>query len=173
MFALNVIFVFLFSVSGSIKYNPSFNFKENWFANIPEKQFQFGEPTEKNNSIYRLPNTVKPLGYDLRICPFLEGDFIFAGEVYIRVFSEEYTKIVKLHSYGLKITGAYLRTRIKVWSPIDYSLDSQNQLLILNLKSYFLRPNDIHDLHISFAGQLNDYMQGFYRSSYRVGNKTE
>lgn len=173
MFSFKVIFIFLFSASDTIKYKPSNNFWENSFSKNLEEHFQFVESIQKDDSVYRLPRTIQPISYILQICPFLEGDFPFKGEVSIKVFSKEYTNIVKLHSYKLKIVEAHVRTGTEEWSPIEHSLDTKNQLLILNLKSYFFQSNNLYDLRISFEGQLNNDMLGFYRSSYKVGDSVE
>ena len=48
----------------------------------------------------------------------------------------------------------------------SYHEDKTRQLLIIGIKNYPLKVGKFYRLSISFIGQLNDRLNGFYRTSY-------
>lgn len=133
----------------------------------------------------RLPLSVIPIAYDLRLIPFMsEKNYTFHGDVTILVNVTQETNNITLHAVALKIRDTDVIVRV-----VQNSTLSANQTtnIILNVtKQYFietsqffvmefdapLKNNTILEIKISFRGVLNDYLQGFYKSSYAIGNET-
>ncbi len=116
-------------------------------------------------TIHRLPNTTRPLKYELHMVPYLEGDFKFAGYVVILVQIENATEEIMFHSKGLQITN------IIGSLPWRYRLDEDNELLIISAQRR-LPVNAKYEIRIEFKGYMDDEMAGLYRSYYRIGNET-
>ena len=92
----------------------------------------------------------------------------------------EETKNVTLHAADLTIDKA--STTIKEYDDskndgtkplrIDSQLnDTAKQLFIIKTSDTLVAGKQ-YNLYLNFVGKLNDYLQGFYRSSYKVDNKT-
>lgn len=121
----------------------------------------------------RLPLSIRPISYQLRLIPFIEeGNFTYNGEVAIRLNVTETCSNVTLHAKDLTIFKVFLvevggnRIPIK-----QLQNDTEKDFLIVDLNQK-LKPGRIHLLYIEFSGILNDLMQGFYRSSYMENNRT-
>ena len=128
----------------------------------------------------RLPKSVVPESYHLRLIPFLqEGNFTFAGEVLIRVNVTQSTYNITLHSNELDI----LSTEVSRAASFDFSdssdvpvsvsekkFDSEREFCII----FFGRPLEPgqYKIRIKYRGYLNDALQGFYRSSYTFNGAT-
>lgn len=69
------------------------------------KALQFEEDLNRNNRTnIRLPNTMHPLYYELRLMPFLiPGNFTFNGDVRIKVNVTESCQNITLHANALRI----------------------------------------------------------------------
>lgn len=152
------------------------------------KAVQFEEDINRSNrSNIRLPQTMHPLHYELRLTPFLlPGNFTFNGDVRITVNVTESCQNITLHANALRI-GA-----VRVWNIGNDTQTTSNdaqrthhtemkltrtflrapdQLLVIVFDTE-LQPNNIYKIHIQYSGVLNDMLQGFYRSSYEVNNQT-
>ncbi|XP_057331888.1 aminopeptidase N [Microplitis mediator] len=131
----------------------------------------------------RLPKSVIPDSYEIKLMPFIwEGNFTFNGEVTIYVNVTKDTKNITLHAADMKID--YQRTTIKEynnnsstknvgkWFKIfDQTNDTARQFHIIHT-SETLKAGTQYVVYLKFIGYLNDYLQGFYRSSYTAGNQT-
>lgn len=124
----------------------------------------------------RLPRSVFPKSYHIRIIPFIfEGNFSFHGEVDIVVIAKEETNNITLHFNDI----TYDESSISVIALSDDSVvsveridnDTSRQFLVLHLENA-LHFDKLYKVHIKYTGVLNDILQGFYRSSYQVGNQT-
>lgn len=125
----------------------------------------------------RLPRSVIPHSYKLKLMPFLiEGNFTFHGEVTILVNVTEDTSNITLHADELEI----LESSVNIYdnSPnfinipvLDITLDPKLHFLIIELNGT-LKESQQYYVNIKFKGVLNDLLQGFYRSSYKEGNET-
>jgi puromycin-sensitive aminopeptidase len=108
---------------------------------------------------HRLPTTVRPSRYELRI----EVDLHHArfwGSVAIDLDITEPVETIECHALDLEIHAATLDGR-----PVaDHRLESDSQRLILSL-SEPRTPGPAH-LVVEFSGLLNDKLVGFYRSTY-------
>ncbi|XP_076247540.1 suppressor of ER stress-induced death isoform X2 [Calliopsis andreniformis] len=135
--------------------------------------------TSKNKLDVRLPRSVVPDTYELRLIPFIwEGNFTFNGEVKILVNVTEDTKNVTLHAVDMNIDESF--TNIREYSAtsdkhraigiIEQKNDTERQFHVIKT-SNTLRKGMRYVVHLKFVGYLNDYLQGFYRSSYIVGSQ--
>lgn len=124
----------------------------------------------------RLPRSIVPKSYHIRIIPFIfEGNFTFSGVVDIILNVLEDTTNVTLHIDDI----LYDDSSISLVSLSDNSNinvkkienDTSRQFLVMHLEESLLR-NKLYRLHIKYTGVLNDILQGFYRSSYKSGNQT-
>lgn len=123
-----------------------------------------------------LPRSILPLQYDLKFTPFMSmNNFTFNGVVKIRVKATVNCQNITLHSKGLKID----KTTLYIWDVREKrSVAILKQYAIENKQFYVLETEDelkkdeIYEININFVGILNDNLDGFYRSSYTVGNET-
>lgn len=131
----------------------------------------------------RLPHSVMPIAYDLKLIPFMnEDNFTFRGDVRIIVNVIEATKNITLHAFSLKIQNSDVSVKILGFRNASANVsDAQNitkQYFVYASQFYVmefdkpLTANSSYEIRIEFTGVLNDYLQGFYRSSYRMGNDT-
>ncbi|ETN63471.1 protease m1 zinc metalloprotease [Anopheles darlingi] len=141
----------------------------------------------------RLPRSLKPLTYDIRLKPWLDEDnFTFYGTVDIVVSVLENCNNVTLHAVALNILDAtvewnemeneYDATEIphssehgiaRRYIEIDHNITIANkQFFVLMLKQE-LQKGEQYVIRIRYEGILNDYLQGFYRSSYTMNNETK
>ncbi|XP_071631576.1 aminopeptidase N-like [Temnothorax longispinosus] len=129
----------------------------------------------------KLSKAVVPDLYELWLIPFIwEGNFTFHGEVKILVNVTEDTNNVTLHAFCIKIDENF--THI-----VKYSANNKNNKTVIKIAeqkndidkqfhviktSNTLKKGNKYVVHLKFIGYLNDNLQGFYRSSYMVGNQT-
>ncbi|XP_024875821.1 aminopeptidase N isoform X2 [Temnothorax curvispinosus] len=128
----------------------------------------------------RLPKAVVPDLYELWLTPFIwEGNFTFHGEVKILVNVTKDTNNVTLHAVDMKIDEGFTSIRelsvksnkTKVIEIVEQRNDTDRQFHVIRT-SNTLKKGKQYVVHLKFIGHLNDYLQGFYRSSYTVGNQT-
>lgn len=149
------------------------------------KTVQFEEDLNRNNRTNkRLPDTMHPLHYELKLMPFLmAGNFTFNGHARITLNVTKSCQNITLHAMALKIG------KISVWQLIGNekqtnATQTQTELkvtriylreidqLFVVILDEVLQPNNLYEVHIKYTGVLNDMLQGFYRSSYEVKNQT-
>ncbi|KZC13132.1 Aminopeptidase N [Dufourea novaeangliae] len=144
----------------------------------PRGMFPTGSNQEKLD--VRLPRSVVPDSYELRLIPFIwEGNFTYHGEVKILVNVTEDTRNVTLHATSMDIDETF--TNIKEYSAtnnntkaigiIEQRNDTQREFFVIKTADT-LKGGKQYLVHLKFVGHLNDYMEGFYRSSYTVGSQT-
>uniref|UniRef100_A0A182MWE3 Aminopeptidase N-like N-terminal domain-containing protein n=1 Tax=Anopheles culicifacies TaxID=139723 RepID=A0A182MWE3_9DIPT len=149
----------------------------------------------------RLPRSIEPVAYDIRLIPWLvEDNFTFFGTVDILVNVLEDCTNVTLHVAALTIHSASVErvpvegreteseihegeeaelgnepsggSVLQEMIEIDHNLTvSSKQFYVLMLKTS-LRRSEQYLIRIKYEGVLNDYLQGFYRSSYTANNET-
>nr|CAD7394984.1 unnamed protein product [Timema cristinae] len=125
----------------------------------------------------RLPRAIKPDSYDIKIIPFIvEGNFTFHGAVSIVLNVTQDTRNVTLHVNDIKV----LQDTVEVVEKGEtngsvaverVSNDSARQFLVLHLAGV-LAAGRQYTVRMRYIGNLNDALQGFYRSSYIVNNQT-
>lgn len=147
-----------------------------------EKIVRFEEDLHRSNRTnIRLPKTMHPLTYELKLMPFLiAGNFTFNGDVRIVVNVTKSCRNVTLHAIALKIGDVSVwkignatqtddnRTQVEVTD--KYALDPDQFYVIVFATE--LDANSTYEINIKYTGVLNDMLQGFYRSSYVINNET-
>jgi hypothetical protein len=128
-------------------------------------------PSVSESTEYRLPVTVLPSHYTIRLVPYFEDrNFTFDGEVEITVNATTDASAITLHYDDMDIIG----------SPTVVSLAGFQELEVVNttydnITSFFrmelnetLRRGQEYLIHIKYVGNLNDDGMGFYRSYYNT-----
>lgn len=125
-------------------------------------------------SLYRLPKSVIPVEYRVKLIPNLAENFNFSGEIYINIFIKKITRMLVLHSKNLQISD------VQIYNVSDdggkqnvssyYTLQGNDESLIIWTK-YYLNADAVFKLVIKFEGVMGTRMIGFYRSSYQMGDQ--
>ncbi len=113
---------------------------------------------------YRLPRSVVPTRYDLRLEPDLDAAR-FTGEVRIAVTVHAPTAEVLLNAAELEIPEASIQRPQEPPRPATIALDAATERARLRL-GHVLEPGP-WELRLAFRGVLNDKLRGFYRSTYK------
>jgi len=124
---------------------------------------QEGAPLAETGSDFRLPKTVTPRRYDLRLIPDLT-QFTFAGEESVAIVVNSATSEIVLNALELDIDRVSVE-RGKTSLSGKAELDPRKERAILRFERA-LDPGE-WTLHIAFRGILNDKLHGFYRSQYQ------
>ncbi|HVQ78135.1 MAG TPA: M1 family metallopeptidase [Candidatus Binatia bacterium] len=112
---------------------------------------------------YRLPTSVVPTRYDIRLEPDLEAA-TFLGEETVAVTVREPVRELVLNAAELDIQSVSLEGAGATLTGIA-ALDGPNE----RVRLAFDRPIEPGPwrLHVRFRGVLNDRLHGFYRSTYK------
>jgi puromycin-sensitive aminopeptidase len=113
---------------------------------------------------YRLPRTVVPKRYDLRLEPDL-ASATFTGEVSIAVTVHEVVAEIVLNAAELQLSEAVVENDNGVSQPATMALDEATERCQLTFPNPI--PPGAWRLRLSFRGTLNDKLRGFYRSTYK------
>ncbi|XP_036213132.2 aminopeptidase N [Bactrocera oleae] len=144
----------------------------------------------------RLPRSLKPQKYNISLVPYLlNNNFTFEGEVHIQVIVLEDCHNITMHAIDLNITKNDVSVRhigrstatsalqpalaeharyvpeidgVELRIRKQYMLESK-QFFIIELYDKLIK-GGVYEISIRFSGLIQDYLQGFYRSSYQVGN---
>lgn len=136
----------------------------------------------------RLPASMKPISYDLKILPFLSGDnFTFSGHVIIVLNISENCQNITLHLDDAltvrnddvkvrKIEAANMTSSLTE-SPIEVDRifrDNSNmkQFFVIVVKQILARKS-LYEVEIKYSGILADDLKGFHRNAYKIGNVTK
>ncbi len=114
---------------------------------------------------YRLPVSVRPRRYDLRLRPSL-GDATFTGSVQIDLSVDAPTDAIVLNADELTITRCEVDGIAATWQ-----LEPATERLFVTPPTPI--PTGTSVLTIEFDGVLNDKLRGFYRSTYVDDDGTE
>ncbi|XP_014220654.1 aminopeptidase N [Trichogramma pretiosum] len=140
-----------------------------------------GSSSSKKKLDVRLPRSILPQSYELKLIPYIwPGNFTFDGEVKIVVNVTEDTYKVTLHAVDMRIDESF--TSIKEYPLVEGDTnkqikvsrqlnDSARQFHVIEARQQ-LKAGKQYLLHLKYVGNLNDYLQGFYRSSYVENNQT-
>ncbi len=112
---------------------------------------------------YRLPTTVTPERYDLRLEPDLKG-FTFSGDETVTVMVSQPTSEVVLNALELEIDRAAAEQNDRVVQSARIEVEPARERAHIYF-SNTLAPGE-WKLRIKFRGILNDKLHGFYRSQY-------
>lgn len=142
-----------------------------------------GSNAEANVGL-RLPRSIEPVSYVLKLIPFLmDENFTFNGEVTIQINVTETCQNITLHAIALNISDSDVRVRVVAY---PNGIRKKEEQLIGIRRQYFVEAKQfyvielseqleqgyMYDVYIKYTGILNDLLQGFYRSSYKVRDKT-
>ncbi len=119
---------------------------------------------------YRLPATVRPERYELRLTPDLAA-FTFTGEEKVAITIRERLDEIVLNAIELVIHSAAITSAEGKRFRGAVSLDETQERATLRFTTT-LGPG-AWTLHITFSGTLNDKLHGFYRSRYRDASGQE
>ncbi|PVD38990.1 hypothetical protein C0Q70_01615 [Pomacea canaliculata] len=123
---------------------------------MPEKKFE------------RLPKDVVPKNYNIRLQPDIEK-FTFVGSEEVEVEVKSSVKFIRLNCVDIDIKEATFQGTSKVKGELSYDKDEENVTITF--------PSDLEVgtgvLRLSFTGELNDKMKGFYRSKYTTPSGEE
>jgi len=122
----------------------------------------------------RLPRTVLPRHYDIRLLPIIEkGNFSIYGDVSIDLECKGETDRIVLHSADITVDATSVKVfdQVKnqniVVKGVEYDKEVNFLIIELALKDKGkLRKGYNYTLSMAFTGRLNDELRGFYRSSY-------
>eukprot|EP00163_Fabomonas_tropica_P003919 TRINITY_DN13476_c0_g1_i2.p1 TRINITY_DN13476_c0_g1~~TRINITY_DN13476_c0_g1_i2.p1 ORF type:complete len:142 (+),score=42.39 TRINITY_DN13476_c0_g1_i2:122-547(+) len=118
-----------------------------------------------------LPTTVTPRHYGLDLTPDL-AKYTFAGVESIDVTVHQATKTVTMHCKEIVIASASITPEggaEVTASDISYTTAEETTTLTFPAD---LAPGNA-TIKLTFTGELNDKMAGFYRSSYKAPNGEE
>ncbi|MGO9602883.1 MAG: M1 family metallopeptidase [Candidatus Binataceae bacterium] len=123
---------------------------------------QEGASSSQQVQDYRLPKSVKPRRYELRLEPDLKA-FVFKGEESVAITVVEPTDEIVLNALELEIDTASVERSGRSFKATA-RLEPAKERAHLNF-SEALAPGE-YTLKITFRGILNDKLHGFYRSQY-------
>jgi len=136
--------------------------------------------TPKYDRDVRLPRSIRPLKYNITLEPQLSGNFSFAGSVQIRIRVLEDCYNITMHAEELNISRSDAAVR-RVLPDGELDVDSlrihkqylvgTKQFFVIELYDKLLKDVE-YVVHLRFDGIIQDFLQGFYRSSYEVQNET-
>ena len=119
---------------------------------------------------YRLPLTVTPERYEIRLTPDL-ASATFNGEEKVAVQVKEPVREIHLNAAELAIQDVSIKTKDGKTIRGVVTLDPENQQAALHFTET-LEPGP-WELQIKFSGILNDKLHGFYRSTYKNAHDQE
>jgi puromycin-sensitive aminopeptidase len=119
---------------------------------------------------YRLPRTVVPRRYDLRIAPDLDAA-TFSGEEAVEVEVAEATDEIVLNALELEVDEAWVTTSSGERIDVTATLDPDAERVTLALPTTLQAGSAT--VHLRFRGTLNDKLKGFYRSTFTDGDGVE
>jgi puromycin-sensitive aminopeptidase len=118
-------------------------------------------PEEKS---HRLPTTVTPERYEIRLTPDLTT-WTFLGEEKVSVQIHEPVREIVLNAAELEFRSVSLKLQNGTVLPGRSQLDGENEQAKLCFPEAL--PVGRCELQIGFSGILNDKLHGFYRSTYK------
>nr|XP_033770421.1 leucyl-cystinyl aminopeptidase isoform X2 [Geotrypetes seraphini] len=114
---------------------------------------------------HRLPNSIRPLHYDLFLHPNLTTG-IFTGFVQIMLNVTQESKSIILHSLGLNITNVNLISAAKNQIKITF-LEHKPFAQIAVVPSEPLSRTQTYNLSMEYSSNLSDSYSGFYKIAYK------
>ncbi|KAK2704396.1 aminopeptidase N-like [Artemia franciscana] len=123
---------------------------------------------------YRLPRHVLPDSYEIKILPFLKDqNFTFNGEVAIRITCYTPSNNITLHYNDIAIKNVKVASQdsqeLKIMST-SYNSDFHQFTIFLESD---LEVNKQYVISITYNGNINNDLEGFYRASYFDENGNE
>ncbi|XP_066580023.1 thyrotropin-releasing hormone-degrading ectoenzyme [Amia ocellicauda] len=144
---------------------PKFNHSRDILSNHRED-----DPAVQPWRQLRLPGSLRPLHYDLKITVFLDN-FTFSGEVSMELECLNATKFIVLHADKLEVAKALVYGEhnkkpgaMKVHRHFRYAA---NQVFVIALHRE-LKSQRTYKVNITFEAQIENELLGFFRSSYTL-----
>jgi len=137
-------------------------------------------PVAEKKPFQRLSTDVRPVNYNLKLRPYLTK-FTFDGSQEIEVQVEKPTKEIRLNCADISIKEAKFKCHTNVTgdgvkqddgvaaAEIKYEVDEEVAILAWDSPL----PLGKALISMSFSGELNDKMKGFYRSNYKTPDGEE
>jgi puromycin-sensitive aminopeptidase len=119
---------------------------------------------------YRLPTTVTPERYEIRLTPDLTAA-TFAGEENVAIQVHEPVREIVLNVAELELHAVSVRNPDGKEVRGDAAVDGENERATLGFPEA-LAPG-AWELRVAFSGILNDKLHGFYRSTYKDADGQE
>ncbi len=119
---------------------------------------------------YRLPTTVTPERYQIRLTPDLSAAR-FAGEEKVLLQIQEPVREIILNAADLELKSVSIKGSSSTTVQGEAVLDAENEQATLKFAQE-LNPGR-WELRLTFSGILNDKLHGFYRSTYKDANGKE
>lgn len=142
----------------------------------PESRREIGNG--KRPMKVRLTRLIVPDSYEIKLIPFLTNEnFTFLGEVKITVnVTDGDADRITLHVKEIEIEEESVvvvarRSGGETVKIDGFSNDTEQQVFVIRVRGGLLR-GEQYQIGMKYRGILNDKLQGFYRSSYTVGNAT-
>ncbi|KAK9876801.1 hypothetical protein WA026_015039 [Henosepilachna vigintioctopunctata] len=123
-----------------------------------------------DKTFQRLPTTVKPKHYNLKLVPDLKN-LIFQGEVDIEIEVKETTNEIVLNALNLTLYNAVLKDDSELQRAEKVEIFPEKEIAKLTFPQTMKIGTYV--LNIEFQGKLNDKMKGFYRSKYKSSTGEE
>jgi puromycin-sensitive aminopeptidase len=115
------------------------------------------------SAAHRLPYSVEPSRYELRLAPDLEAAR-FRGEVRIDALVHEPVREIAMHAVDLQVSSATVAGAGGPARAATVVADPGRERVLLQLES------ELSDgpvtIELAFDGELNDMLHGFYRSTF-------
>jgi len=121
------------------------------------------EPFDFDKNQGRLPKTIVPERYEVRLEPDLEHA-VFAGDETVKLEVRQPVKQIVLHANGLEISGARLQGAQEV--PLTAQLNAEEQTVTFALPSEL--PPGHYALAMHFTGKLTEQPRGLYIAPYQA-----
>lgn len=119
----------------------------------------------------RLPKTSKPIRYDIALTTNVHtGDRAFNGVVIIDIEITAENDTITLHNNGLTPIATRLYDNGVDDIPHTISTDASRSFFFITAERT-LQVGDLYSIEITYSGQLQTSMNGFYISSYRIGSE--
>uniref|UniRef100_A0A8C1ZI28 Aminopeptidase n=1 Tax=Cyprinus carpio TaxID=7962 RepID=A0A8C1ZI28_CYPCA len=152
--------------SGDLAANGSSNskWKQSQNANISHRDSEDGQQPWRH---LRLPATLRPRHYDLRLSVYMEN-FTFSGEVHIEFECVHSTKLIVLHTDRLEVDKVLVYSDSKKAGVmrIQRRFHYQPKQVYVIALHREMKPLRTYKINITFHALIEHELLGFFRSSY-------
>uniref|UniRef100_A0A672Q6Z0 Aminopeptidase n=1 Tax=Sinocyclocheilus grahami TaxID=75366 RepID=A0A672Q6Z0_SINGR len=152
--------------SGALAANGSSNskWKQSRDANISHRDSEDGQQPWRH---LRLPATLRPRHYDLRLSVSMEN-FTFSGEVHIEFECVHSTKLIVLHTDRLEVDKVLVYSDSKKAGAmrIQRRFHYQPKQVFVIALHREMKPLRTYKINITFHAHIEHELLGFFRSSY-------
>lgn len=137
--------------------------------NHPTRLDTFQEKTHEKETInpadYRLPKSIIPMNYDIKISSVNFGNFTFEGTCTITAQVKESVDEILLNAGSITVNVNTIVVGKEKFVVANTRKNETTEIFKISLKNK-LAVNSTVQITLSFNGKLRDDMIGFYKSSY-------